>query len=184
MGNCFRKEARHYRRGDEPYLRPLDRNDRARILYLAEAYDRQTRQPRQHGGALKRTGLAVLRALLCRYANLQSGRCDPSAEAIALASGVSRSAVFTALQRLERHGFLERFQRLATYRQAGVWHTEQTTNAYCFNFPHVVRQDEGDLAAPLLRHAVRKMPESRNQTGTSTSYNKVPPLMRSYPQET
>jgi len=173
MANKFRREARHYRRGDEPYLRPLDRNARARILFLAEAYDRRTRAPGLHGGQIKRTGLAVLRALLCRYANLQSGRCDPSAEAIALAAGVSRSTVFVALDRLELAGMVQRYQRLASYKERGIWHTEQATNAYAFNYPADTRPDEGDLAAPLFdRRASRRpscAPESRNQSGTSTS---------------
>jgi DNA-binding MarR family transcriptional regulator len=174
-GNKFRREARHYRRGDEPYLRALDRNDRARILYLAEALDRRTRAPGQHGGVLKRTGLAVLKALVCRYANLQSGQCDPSAEAIAIAAGVSRSIVFVALDRLEAAGIVQRFQRLTTFRKAGIWHTEQTTNAYSFNFPTESRPDEGDLAAPLFspRHRQKASdPESRNQPGTITLFYK------------
>ncbi|WP_395459821.1 helix-turn-helix domain-containing protein (plasmid) [Azospirillum melinis] len=170
--NKFRREARHYRSGDEPYLRPLDRNDRARILFLAEAMDRRTREPGQHGGLIKRTGLAVLRALLCRYANLQSGRCDPSADAIALASGVSRSTVFVALDRLEAAGFVQRFQRLASFRKAGIWHTEQATNAYAFNFPVDARANEGDLAAPLFRRPRPSTPEFKNLPGTSTFFNK------------
>ena len=47
----------------------VDRNARARILYLAEALDRRTHQPGQHGGVLKRSGLAVLRALLFGFLN-------------------------------------------------------------------------------------------------------------------
>lgn len=167
MAMKFRKEARHYRPGDEPYRRPLDRNDRARLLHLAEAMDRQTRKKGQHGGFLKRTGLAVLKALLCRYVNLSSGLCDPSAEAIAQAAGVSRATVFVALERLEAAGFLRRFQRLATTRKAGIWHTRQTSNAYAFNYPYGAR-DERDLEMPLFLGA-----ESRRTTGTSNLIYKM-----------
>lgn len=172
--NRFRKEGKHYRNGDEPYLRPIDRNDRARILYVAEALDRETRQKGEHGGLLKRTGLMVLKVLLCRFANLQTGRCDPSADAIAKASGVSRSVVFEVLKRLEAAGIIRRYQRLTTYRKAGIWHTEQTSNAYAFNFPHWLRPFEGDLAAPLFRP--KKGGESGNQFGTSTSIISIEPL--------
>jgi DNA-binding MarR family transcriptional regulator len=170
--NKFRREAHHYRPGTEPY-RPLTRDDRARILFLAEALDRRTRRPGQHGGVLKHSGIAVLKALLCRYANLETGRCDPSADAIAIAANVSRSTVFEALKRLEAAGLVDRFQRLKTFRRNGILHTEQTTNAYTFNFPHATRPDEGDLAAPLLRWGAQRAkaranPESRYPTGTNT----------------
>ena len=64
-------------------FRPLDRNQRAKILFLAEAMDRRTHKPGQHGGFLGRTGLAVLRALITRFHNVKTGRLDPSYEAIA-----------------------------------------------------------------------------------------------------
>ena len=48
----------------------LDRNARARLLFQAEALDRRTRLPGQHGGVLKRSGLQVLRTLLFSFANV------------------------------------------------------------------------------------------------------------------
>ena len=68
----------------------LDRNERARLLFQAEALDRRTHLPGQHGGCLKRTGLAVLRALLFSFANVVTGRCDPSYDTLARAAGVAR----------------------------------------------------------------------------------------------
>ena len=59
-------------------FRPLDHNQRAKILFLAEAMDRRTHQPGQHGGFLGRSGLAVLRALITRFHNVRTGRLDPS----------------------------------------------------------------------------------------------------------
>ncbi len=50
----------------------IDRNARARMMFYAEALDRRTKLPGQHGGVLKRTGLAVLRALLFSFANVIS----------------------------------------------------------------------------------------------------------------
>lgn len=168
VANKFRREARHYRPGkDEPYLRPLNRNDRARILFLAESHERRTHKPRMHGGDLKRTGMDVLKALLNRFLNLGTGRCDPSANAIAKAANVARSAVFKALDRLEAAGFLTRFQRLKTKRKDGIWHTTQDTNAYRFNFPFVDRANEGDLDMPLFdqrRNGIKQAPPRVRQS--------------------
>jgi DNA-binding IclR family transcriptional regulator len=102
----------------------IDRNERARLLFQAEALDRRTHQPGQHGGCLKRTGLAVLRALLFTFANVVTGRCDPGYEALAKAAGVARSTVAVALERLEAAGLIVR-----TRRQVGV---VRFTNAYAF----------------------------------------------------
>jgi hypothetical protein len=89
----------------------IDRNARARLLFHAEALDRRTRLPGRHGGVLKRTGLAVLRALLFGFANIVTARCDPSFDTLARVSGCARSTVAVALSRLEAAGLLERVRR-------------------------------------------------------------------------
>lgn len=109
---------------------PLDRNDRARLLHHAEALDRRTRLPGQHGGTLKRTGLAVLRALVMTFHNRYSGRCDPSLDTLAAAAGVSRSTVVVALQRLLRAGIIAWTRRMVRIRKAGVVTLRQASNAY------------------------------------------------------
>src|SRR5688572_32007163 len=91
-----------------PVVLTIDRNARARLLFQAEALDRRTHQPGQHGGCLKRTGLAVLRALLFTFANVVTGRCDPGYDTLARAAGVARSTVAVALGRLEKAGILEK----------------------------------------------------------------------------
>ncbi len=102
----------------------LDRNARARLMVHAEALDRRTRLPGRHGGCLKRTGLAVLRALLFGFANVATGRCDPSFDTLARAAGVARSTVAVALRRLEAAGLLTRIRR-----QVGLI---RHSNAYVF----------------------------------------------------
>jgi hypothetical protein len=102
----------------------IDRNARARLIYFAEALDRRTHQPGRHGGVLKRTGLAVLKALLFTFCNAATGRCDPGFDALARAAGVARSTVALALKRLEAAGLVVR-----TRRQAGA---VRFTNAYAF----------------------------------------------------
>ncbi len=103
----------------------MDRNARARLIYFAEALDRRTRRPGQHGGVLKRTGLAVLKALLFGFHNVATGRCDPGYDALARLAGVARSTVAVALARLEAAGLIVR-----TRRQSGM---TRWTNAYAFN---------------------------------------------------
>ena len=107
----------------------INRNERARLLFHVEALDRRTRLKRQHGGVLKRTGLAVLRALLFHFANVVTGRCDPSYETLARAAGVARSTVAVALRRLEAAGLLERIRR-----QAGP---VRSSNAYVFRLVQI-----------------------------------------------
>ena len=102
----------------------LDRNARARLMFNAEALDRPTRRPGRHGGALKRTGLAVFKSLLFGFHNVATGRCDPGYDALARAAGVARSTVAVALARLEAAGLIVR-----TRRQAGA---VRFTNAYAF----------------------------------------------------
>jgi DNA-binding transcriptional ArsR family regulator len=109
----------------------LDRNARARLMVHAEALDRRTRRPGQHGGILKRTGLAVLNALLFGFANVATGRCDPSFDTLARAAGVARSTVAVALRRLEAAGLLERVRR-----QAGMI---RYSNAYRFRASETVK---------------------------------------------
>jgi DNA-binding MarR family transcriptional regulator len=107
----------------------IDRNQRARLVFHAEALDRRTRLKGQHGGFLKRTGLAVLKALLFTFQNVATGRCDPSFDALARAAGVARSTVAVALQRLEAAGLLERIRR-----QAG---SVRASNAYVFRLVQI-----------------------------------------------
>lgn len=112
----------------------MDRNAVARLLFAAEAYDRATHLARAHGGALKRTGLAVLRAMANRFHNRSTGRCDPSLLAIARAAGVARSTAALALARLRAAGFLDWTRRGVTVSrrvrgmEAGMF--AQVSNAY------------------------------------------------------
>ena len=62
---------------------PIDRNARVRLLVAAKAIEKQSKAKGRADGAVGRSGLVVLQALLW-YASLGStGRCDPSLETIA-----------------------------------------------------------------------------------------------------
>ncbi len=125
----------------------LDRNARARLMVHAEALDRRTRLPGQHGGCLKRTGLAVLKALLFGFANVATARCDPSFDTLARAAGVARSTVAVTLRRLEAAGLLTRIRR-----QVGpIRHS----NAYVF--PRISPKSE---SRPQTHHQQKTEPLS------------------------
>lgn len=150
--------APYYRRDSrfgDPERRRLDRNQVARILFLAEALDRRTRAKGQHGGILKGKGLDVLRALLRRFYCYATGECYPAYEEIAEAAGCCRATVATKIRALAAAGILEVTRRKIVQRFS--WGrvrfdvAVQTSNSYVFNVPLPDRRDYGDLALPLLR---------------------------------
>jgi len=109
----------------------IDRNERARLLFRAEALDRRTHRPGQHGGVLKRTGLAVLKALVFGFLG-PGGRCDPSLENLARMAGCARSTVIEALKRLEAAGLVRRVARWRAVAANGGLVVVRTSNAYTF----------------------------------------------------
>jgi hypothetical protein len=117
-------------------FRPIDRNDRARILHLAEQLNVRTRLRGQHGGCLKDSGLQVLRALLFRFLDCRTGRLDPSIDTIAAAVGHCRQTVVTALGRLKAAGFIDWVQRVVLVDVDGHRRPHQTSNAYVIGKGH------------------------------------------------
>src|SRR3954468_535420 len=137
---------RRQRRGstlDPVKYRPLTREQRARLSFLAERFDAQTREPGKHGGGLKRTGLQVLRIPLSHSHKVHNGRCDPSLDTIAKAAGMARSTVAKALARLEAAGIIERIRRAQWKRVDGRKRCVQWSNAYLLNVPSCFRKEEG-----------------------------------------
>jgi hypothetical protein len=95
---------------------PLDREQRARVLFLA----RMHRRP----GRLSAGGLQVLVALLRLLG--ADGRLDPSHASLAALARVHVATVQRALDRLRELGLLSWQRRLV---RCG-WRTEQTSNSY------------------------------------------------------
>ena len=149
-----------YRRGSRfgpPERGNLDRNLVARIIFFAEALDRRTRGPRQHGGILKAKGLDVLRALLKRFYSYLTGECFPSYDQIAEAAGCSRSTVAAKLRILEQLGITQTIRRKVVASFTSRAHrvrfdvAVQTSNSYRFNLPITDRSQHGDLGLLLLQ---------------------------------
>jgi hypothetical protein len=113
--------------------RPVDRNDRARLLFIAKAA--------RHRGELTRAAVEIFEALLYAFANLRDGRCIPSYQTIAERAGCVPRTVGRALPDLERLGLIAWAHRLRRVREpvAGLpgigatdWRVMRWSNAYSF----------------------------------------------------
>ena len=122
---------------------PVDRNDRARGMLLAEAARRR--------GEITRAAVDIFRALLFTFANLADGRCFPSYERIAEAAGCVPRTVGRCLPDLEAAGLVTWVNRIQRVRErvaglggiwASVWRVIRTSNAYSFNDPHPQKTPE------------------------------------------
>src|SRR3954468_10090363 len=165
---------RRQRRGstlDPVKYRALTREQRARLIFLAERMDANTREPGKHGGCLKRTGLQVLRILLFHFHNVHNGRCDPSLDTIAKAAGMAQSTVAKALARLEAAGIIERIRRARWIRQNGRKRCVQWSNAYLLYVPNQYRHEEGDYAISAKSSKSEKKPET-----TAADIKNQPPM--------
>ena len=111
--------------------KPLDREQKKRVLAYAKKWNAQNKEPRQHIGPITRTGFDVLKALLWGFHNQHTGQCFPNYEAIAEKADCTRSTVHEALRVLERAGVLTWLHRL---RRAGE-RVFRTSNAYVFTAP-------------------------------------------------
>jgi len=172
-GPCWRKGAQ-FDRGDK-WRRPLDRNDRARVMVCAEALERRTKRKHKRDGVLGQSGLRVLSCLVNYFQNRhKDGRLDPSYKQIQGQTGFCRQTIVNAIKNLERAGILEVMHRIVRER-CRVWLEQakqffvydrvvQTTNAYMVNFPFPDRATYGDLGAPLLRPETYRSSESRFST--------------------
>jgi hypothetical protein len=118
---------------------PIDRNDRARVMFLARAARRN--------GAITRAAVDILAALLFVFANLRDGRCFPSYARIAEAAGCAERTVGRCLPDLEAAGFIKWVHRIRRAREyvaglAGIgavdWRVMRTSNAY--DFPLCAKQ--------------------------------------------
>lgn len=110
---------------------PLPRKEAAKRWYAARRFDRQTHEPGKHGGAIGRSGLAVLYALLFDCLDFATGCLEPSYAEIAAKAGVCRRTVATALQKLRALGLLH-WQRRSheDTDELGRFRLVQEKNAY------------------------------------------------------
>ena len=111
-------------------FQPMPKKDAVRLWHRARDFDRRTRHPGCHGGAVGHAALQVLHALIFDFLNYRSGRLDPSYAAIARKANVCERTVATALKRLRALGILNWVRRCAESWQDGRFTLVQDTNAY------------------------------------------------------
>ena len=136
---------RRYRRGarfimdPRNHCRPLDRNERARILYLAESLERRTKPVGGRNGVLGYVGLSVLKALLLRFQRASDGMCAPSYTELQAVTGLCRQSIRNGLKRLEAAGILRITRRLVRELVDGggymVRTIRQASNLYAVHEP-------------------------------------------------
>jgi len=145
---------------------PLDRNQRARLLFLAEQIERASKGRGKRNGVLGYVGLAVLRCLLLRFQHGTTGLCCPSTDALQRATGLCRESIARALQRLASVGILRIVRRLTRVAIDGIVRCVQGTNLYAFSLPasrfiplptmHSARKAQRP-AAPLYRGSIGEL---------------------------
>jgi hypothetical protein len=159
--------------------RPLDRNDKARILFCAEALERRSKAPGRKNGHLGYVGLAVLRCLLLRFLGA-NGVCSPSYLALQCASGLCRQSIADGLRRLSEAGILRIVRRLQRQVVNGVVMTRQGSNLYSFVVPEKREQFE---SLPRIAHDRTRTPEGRvYDAGRNLPSDKLKGLLRSLAQ--
>jgi len=84
----------------------IDRNQRARLIFAAEAYERRTKPRGKRAGDLCQSGLQVLRCIAFRFLSVPRGEAWPSYDALQAATGLCRQTIASAIRRLEAAGFL------------------------------------------------------------------------------
>ena len=112
-------------------FQPITRKTVAKLFHKARRWDRDTRRPGKHGGIIGRTALSVLYTLAFDFLNHQTGRLDPSLDAIAYKAGCCRRSVVTALAKLRNLGLITWLRRCeGTHDADGRYRLRQKTNAY------------------------------------------------------
>ncbi len=143
---------KRYRRGASfirdvrPHSTPLDRNQRARILFLAQKLDRSTKLKGGRNGVLGYIGLEVLRALLLVFHNQKTGACFPSYDRIQEVTRLSRQSIARGLARLEAAGIIKVTRR----RQRAIASVGGLTRQICVQASNVYAFAEPDKNAHLL----------------------------------
>jgi hypothetical protein len=107
---------------------PIDRNARAKVMFMAEESRRR--------GNITRAAIDVLRALLYRFANLKDGRVIPSYATLAAGAGCCERTVGRCIADLEEVGLVGWVHRIRRVRElvGGVLvrRVVRTSNSYSF----------------------------------------------------
>jgi hypothetical protein len=120
----------------EAPLVTLDRNERVRLVFKFRALCRKSwvaKETGRHRGVITRTAESVFFALL--YLAEKYGRVFPSLKGLAHLAMCCPQSVVTALDDLERLGFVTRIRRIRQITTPLGFTTRQITNAYRVHEP-------------------------------------------------
>jgi hypothetical protein len=120
---------------DAPECR-IDGNEASRIMLLAYAIDKKTRQHRtkyQHGGVLGDRAIELLRLLM--NIGRKRGRIFYDYDSLAAMFGKHRETVMTLMKRLIREGFVTKHRRSKIITTAQGPRRVQNSNAYEVHLP-------------------------------------------------
>jgi hypothetical protein len=120
----------------EAPLVTLDRNERTRLVWKFRALTRRSwvaKETGRHRGVITRTAESVFGALM--YLTEKYGRVFPSFEGLAHLAMCCKQSVVTALDDLERLGFVTRIRRIRQVQTPLGFTTRQITNAYRVHEP-------------------------------------------------
>jgi hypothetical protein len=110
---------------------PMPKKAAVKLFNRARDFDRQTKQPGKHGGAIGHAAMLVLHSLIFDFMNFRTGRLDPGYKAIADKANVSARTVASGIQRLHDLGILTWVRRCTESWRDGRYVRRQQTNAYC-----------------------------------------------------
>jgi hypothetical protein len=114
----------------EVQFHPIPKKQALRLYHKARAFNRTAKRAGRYGGMLGSAALRVLESLIFDFLNYASGRLDPSYEAIARKTGLSRSTVAEALKLLKELRILHWLRRCVPEWIEGRFTLRQETNAY------------------------------------------------------
>lgn len=116
-----------------PRYRPLTNRHRRRIESVAEHISKALRCKGQHLGPLTHTGLRVLKKLLWHFTNGLTGRCFPSLQTLAAATGCNKDTAEAAVKVAAAMGVLTIHPRWAIWGAANGGEVRiPTSNGYTF----------------------------------------------------
>lgn len=134
-GPDFMRQRRGSVIADAPLV-TLDRNERIRLVGRFRALTRRSwvaKDTGRHRGIVSRTAESVFGALM--YLTEKYGRVFPSLEGLAHLAMCCKQSVVTALDDLERLGFVTRIRRIRRIMTPLGFTTRQITNAYRVHEP-------------------------------------------------
>jgi len=126
--------AKISRREATTLFHKANRWNSAHIHYRADG------RPARYGGCIGSAGIRVLHSLIFDFLNYDTGRLDPSYEAISRKTGLGRSTVADALAWLKSLGIIAWDRHYSEYEQEdGGTLRKQETNAYAIRPPSMWR---------------------------------------------